>query len=55
MSFSSGLDSAIIRVIETKAPFEITYFPSEEKRIPFLCKKARKSAAPILLQPSLNG
>ena len=52
--FSSGLDSAIISVIATSAPFDMIIFPDGVKSNPFFCRNARKRVAPIRLQPSMD-
>lgn len=51
VSFSSGLDSAIIKVIATRALLEIIGVPSMIRWL-FLFKNSRKMVAPIRLQPS---
>lgn len=53
-SFSSGLDSAIIKVIATKALLEIICLPSMIKCL-FLLRNSKNKEAPILLQPSAKG
>lgn len=54
ISFSSGLDSAIISVIATSAPFDMNIFPEVVKSNPFFCRNARNRVAPIRLQLSLD-
>ena len=54
VSFSSGLDSAIIKVIATRALLDIICLPSMIKCL-FLLRNSRNKEAPILLQPSAKG
>jgi hypothetical protein len=54
ISFSSGLDSATIRVIATRAVFDMICLPSLNNAW-FLFRNSRKSEAPILLHPSAKG
>jgi hypothetical protein len=54
VSFSSGLDSAIIKVMATSALSEIICFPSIMRCL-FLFKNSRKIEAPIRLHPSTKG
>ena len=54
VSFSSGLDSAIIKVIATSVLSEIICFPSIIRCL-FLFKNSSKIEAPMRLQPSTNG
>ena len=54
VSFSSGLDSAIIKVIATKALLDIICLQSMIKCL-FLFKNSKNKEAPILLQPFTKG
>ena len=54
-SFSSGLDSAISRVIATSALSLIRFRPYRLYRTRFLCRNSRNRDAAIRLQPSANG
>ena len=54
VSFSSGLDSAIIKVIATSVLSEIICFPSIIRCL-FLLRNSKNMEAPIRLQPSTNG
>ena len=54
ISFSSGLDSATIRVMATKALFDMICLPCLNREL-FLFRNSRKIVAPILLQPSAKG
>lgn len=54
VSFSSGLDSAIINVIATRALLEIICLSSMIRCL-FLLRNSKNKEAPILLQPSAKG
>ena len=54
ISFSSGLDSATIRVMATKALLDMICLPCLKREL-FLFRNSRKIVAPILLQPSAKG
>ena len=54
VSFSLGLDSAIINVNETNVEFDIVLWLSLYS-ILFLAKKVMNNDAPILLHPSAKG